>query len=414
MKLTANALRNVVENDAAIRRVQRLQPAGGKGDKIFPPTYPPESSRGSPRYVFETRRVEGRDVRCVLLDSVQSQANRLEEALLRAHRAGVIELPHIAVDFKGQKERLSYTGTGKDAKFTLGSGIEYDLSDLGVITSLDAPHRVFDAIIRDSNLDGRKFTDTAEYRELLLAKPTNALPIFKLTPSALVFGVWNSTGEGGGVGAKFARCLVSEIVGFGASEGLKTSSRIDPLGIRASVKVVGGRMDWALASGESTQDVKRPSEINHSNIRPEVVSGGVTIDYALHTTVISCPGLRRLRFPGVKDEASARTVLAALALTAITQQDSIGYSLRSRCDLVPEQAAPFEIVKSNGTTEQFEFSPTEAIEVLKQSITKVKAEGLPWNDTPLLLVPQKRLVELVAASRAQALEGEGETEESSP
>src|ERR1700730_13883402 len=72
---------------------------------------------------------DGKDVRCVLIDSVQSQANRLEEALLTSMRAGRIAIPHITVAFKNQNT---------------SNGI--DLSDLGEVTSLDAPHRVFDAI----------------------------------------------------------------------------------------------------------------------------------------------------------------------------------------------------------------------------------------------------------------------------
>jgi len=31
-------------------------------------------------------------------------------------------------------------------------------------------------------------------------------------PTALIFGAWNSTGEGGGLGAKFPRAIVSEII----------------------------------------------------------------------------------------------------------------------------------------------------------------------------------------------------------
>lgn len=75
-------LQEVVGTHSAIRRRRRLQPAGGVGDKIFPPTYPGEGQNAPPRHVFERRRIEGRDVVCVLIDSVQSQANRLEEALL--------------------------------------------------------------------------------------------------------------------------------------------------------------------------------------------------------------------------------------------------------------------------------------------------------------------------------------------
>ena len=42
MKLTLDTLKKAVEEDAAIRRVQRPQPVGGPGDKLFPPTYPGE------------------------------------------------------------------------------------------------------------------------------------------------------------------------------------------------------------------------------------------------------------------------------------------------------------------------------------------------------------------------------------
>jgi CRISPR-associated protein Csb1 len=143
MATSLGALENAVAKDAAIRRVQRLQPAGGPGDKIFPPTFPGEGTNAPPRHVFESRRIDGKDVRCVLLDSVQSQANRLEEVLLGAMRDRRIVVPHLLVDFAGQKAELN--------------GKEYDLSDLGAITSLDAPHRIFDAIIRDSELNGEAF-----------------------------------------------------------------------------------------------------------------------------------------------------------------------------------------------------------------------------------------------------------------
>ena len=344
MAISLEQLREAVGRDAALRRVQKLQPAGGPGDKIFPPTYPGERTNDSARHLFETRRINGDDVRCVLIDSVQSQANRLEEALLAGIRAGRFTIPHIVVDFTGQQAP---------------NGVA--LGDLGQITSLDAPHRVFDAIIRDSELAGVKFTETDHYEKLLLAKPTNALPVFVLSPTSLVFGAWHSTGEGGGVGAKFARCVVSEIVGVGVAEGQKGAVRIDPLGIRASVKVVGGPLDWSIATGAKGEKSERPSEINHSNIISNLVPGGVTIDHARHTAVISCAGLRRLKFPYIKDETAGRAVLAALALVALAEQERSGYALRSRCDLVCDGHAPFEIVHPDGSTESFEVDADGAL-----------------------------------------------------
>jgi len=56
---------------AAIREVVHLQPADGAGGKIFPPTY------ADGTYAFEKRMIDGTAVDTVLLDSVQSVANRL-------------------------------------------------------------------------------------------------------------------------------------------------------------------------------------------------------------------------------------------------------------------------------------------------------------------------------------------------
>jgi CRISPR-associated protein Csb1 len=183
-------LTRAVETDAALRRRQMLQPVGGKGDKIFPPTYPEERRGRGPRHVFERRRVDGRDAWCVLVDSVQSQANRLEEVLLAALRKGAITLPYVTVDFQGA-----------------------GLSGLTEITSLDAPHRVYDAILRDSLLGNQPFMKSELGIRLAQAKPTDATALLQTSPTALLFGAWHSTGEGGGLGAKFPRCLVSEIVG---------------------------------------------------------------------------------------------------------------------------------------------------------------------------------------------------------
>lgn len=390
--LTYQQLREALDSHAAIRRIQRLQPAGGPGDKIFPPTYPGAGPNEPARHAKEKRRINGQDVDCVLIDSVQSQANRLEEVLLNLIRAGKIKIPHIAVDFTGQK-------SGKT-----------EVGDLGAITSLDAPHRVFDAIIRDSEIKGTKFTDTEHYEQLVLAKPTNALKVFELSPTSLVFGVWNSTGEGGGLGAKFTRCITSEIIGVGAVEGQKGAVRIDPLGIRATVKVVGGPLDWKIASGQKGEKSARPSEVNHSNIISNLVPGGVTIDYAQHTAVLTCAGLRRLRFPGTKDEMSGRAVLAALALVALTSQDKTGYALRSRCDLICEGQASFEVVRSNGSVEKVDIDDDGAIALFNEAVSKAKEAGFPWEEERIRLVPQRRLVDLVALSRTKALTGESENE----
>lgn len=411
MVTTLEKLQNAVANAAAIRRVRKLQPAGGRGDKIFPPTYPGEG-RGTnvpPRHVFERRRINGDNVLCVLIDSVQSQANRLEEALRISRETGTVGFPLIAVDFSNTEVR-----------------------DIGRITTLDAPHRVFDAIVRDSELKGTRFRETEAGRRLTEAKAQGARAVYELSPTALVFGAWNSTGEGGGLGAKFPRCVVSEIIGVGVAtetrldtrtgelveepSGKRTGSRIDPLGIRSAIAVYRSpNGDWSLdppeQKGKDAPKAVKPSEINHSNIAPTVTPLGVSIDHALHSFVLSFAALRRLRFgAAAAAELAAHTALAALGLAAATAQDRNGYFLRSRCDLVPEESSSqaFEIVDANGGVEKVELDFGQACGLAAEAARAARAAGLGWNEQDLVLQPQAKLVQLVAESRKLALRGEAE------
>jgi CRISPR-associated protein Csb1 len=392
-----------VAKDAALRRRQHLQPAGGKGDKIFPPTYPGEGSKNPPpRHVFERRQLDGREAWCVLVDSVQSQANRLEESLLRLIADGVANIPHVVVDF-------SRTG----------------LAGISKITSLDAPHRVYDAIFRDSLLDGRPFMDSPLGRNLAKANNVDASALLETSPTALLFGCWHSTGQGGGLGAKFARCLISEIMAIEVpveeiidqrtrevetrTAGRRTGSRIDPLGILRKVEVYKGANGWGLTAAEAGEEAKkvRPSKINHGNIAPSIDSLGVTCDHLEHTFVLSFAALRRLHFGSLEKDNTGRCLLAALGLLALAEQDTRGYALRSRCDLVCDGASNPEIVHADGTTAPFSTDREEVRNLYKEAFRAAEGAGFKFPTRPVELMPQPKLVEIVRKSQELALAGLG-------
>lgn len=80
--LTIEQLTGAVEGGAvALRSIMRLQPADGPGGKVFPPTYAAAATAEN-KYAIEERQVGDQVVTTVLLDSVASQANRAELALL--------------------------------------------------------------------------------------------------------------------------------------------------------------------------------------------------------------------------------------------------------------------------------------------------------------------------------------------
>lgn len=385
LPLTLDLIHHAVRGDGAAFRLRaRLQPAGGPGDKVFPPTYAEgqdSKNKHTIKYATETRVVDGEHKPAVLLDSVASQANRMELALLEARRRGEIQLPLLAVDFAES------------------------FADLGQITSLEAPHRVYDAIFRDATLGGEAFRASEVGRQLTDASPSDARAMLRHCPTALIFGAWDSTGPRGGLGNKFQRALVSEVVGIGFAAGSKVGSRLDPLQISAKVPIEIPKDDknnWQVDDKQSKAKGK-PSDVNHSNIAPtrDDEAGGVTFEYALHTAVYSLPALRRLRFgdwdAGKSD--AARTLLAALGILALLLQRRTGYDFRSRCSLVPEQPAPLELVSADGTVQQLGVSLDEAGAIYEQALAAAKATGVSWVEDDLLLQPMPKLVSLIHASR---------------
>jgi CRISPR-associated protein Csb1 len=216
----------------AIRCTTRLTPAGGPGDKVFPPTFLNE--RGHTVYATETRLIDGHAVECVLLDSVPSQANRLELALLTAQERGEIPLPLLATHIAGY----------------------------GRVTVLEAPHRVYDAIFRDSTRDGVPFRQSALGQRLVAARPRQATALYEYCPTVLLLGGWDSHAGDSGRGAKMARALTSEIIGLHAMPGVRPASRLDPLGITVSAGPVYEAADptetWTLDAAQARHSGKTP------------------------------------------------------------------------------------------------------------------------------------------------------------
>lgn len=389
----------VAGSAAAFRCRRRLQPAGGEGDKVFPPTF------AGAVYAIEQRRVAGRDepVTCVLLDSVQSQANRMELALQKAIDEGKLRLPLVEVDFS------EHDPTG-DIEADEQAGRLIDA--IGKVTSLQVPHRLTDAILRDSELDGVPFRQSQIGKALNTVSLANATPLYELCPPALLFGMWDSTGPKGGLGPKFERAMVSEIVGIGAEwheDYRGRGVRRDPLEISKNVPVVRNedRSLRKVAEGKEKGAV-RPSEINHSSVPFDSTNSGVTVEYAEQTTTLSLICLRRLRFPvngpsnHAADEA-ARTVLAAMGLCAATLAFESGMDLRSRSLLWPDGPMIWELLERPGESpRQLELNSEQAIKLLNEALDTARNADLPWRDEPVTLRPSGELLELVRRSQQLA------------
>ena len=404
-RLTFERLRMAVAGESvALRSRTTLQPAGGQGDKVFPPTYAVERN-AEHRYAVEERHHDGKVSTSVLLDSVASQANRAELALLEGWELGELSFPVPYVDF----------------------GQEDEIGDIGKLTVLEAPHRLADAIFRDSLLEGTLFRLSDVGRAITDAQPRNATALFRYSPTGLLFGMWDSTGPKGGLGSKFQRAYVSEIVGLNAEIGKKVRSRLDPLQIekltsgerafnhRDHAEVWTFERDQAeldkrgkpiyASRGAETGEAGQPSKINHGNIPPslDTNAGGVTISQAVQTTVISLAALRRLRFAGHRRSAeiAARTAVAALGVASIAYQHEMDYDLRSRCLLIPEHPPRVELLGRDGSpAEVVTIERQVAKSILDQASSYASNAGIGWETEEMVMVPAPKLVELIKRSRA--------------
>ena len=403
-KLTFERLHDALAGDSvALRSRITLQPAGGEGDKVFPPSYSVDG-RAEHKYAVEERRTGDKTSMTVLLDSVASQANRAEMALLEGWEEGELRFPVPYVDFSDDN----------------------GVTDYDKLTVLDVPHRVADAIFRDSLLEGTLFRLSHVGRAITEATPRNAMELFRYSPTSLLFGMWDSTGPRGGLGSKFQRAYVSEIVGIDVAVGRKVESRIDPLRIEKvapEYKVFNSAEEaevWTTDPKEALMDTKgnpafasrgsesgeagQPSKINHGNIVPSIdtQAGGVTISKALQTTVISFAALRKLRFKGFGREAetAARTAVAALGVAAIAYQYENDFDLRSRCLLLPTHPPRIEMLRRDGSAEEVVALDREAAsDILSAAAKHASGAGIGWEKDNIRLEPSPKLLELIRRSR---------------
>jgi CRISPR-associated protein Csb1 len=256
------------------------------------------------------------------------------------------------------------------------------------------------------------------------------MAVYELCPTALLFGMWGSPDKPGGLGAKFERAFVSEIVAVdvvgnqssdGNGEGgidrddlvnKRAGFRIDPLNASKTVMVKPNE-DGSFQVGAGKT---RPSEINHGNIPFETVNCGIRFRFAEQTTVISLGALRKLRFPinGNDDPAvndAGRTVLAAMGLCAGVLAAEANTSLRSRCHLCPVEEREWELVDRPGRPQfRFRMTADQANALLNDAIEAASKTGLTWNEEKLTLKPSKELIDLIKQSQEAAAKEKGEGE----
>lgn len=361
---------------AGIEIRQDLRPAGGLTAK--PPSYEGDLE-------IHPRRLEGeaepRDV--VELDSVGSAANRIEDALLELHRAEDYPLPV--------------------ASTTIDSGDGRSIT----VTTLEMPHRCFDAWLRLSeDADGVKFEDSPQGHDLAVAHTRELDALLETSAHDLLLGAWDSHRKGPHGQLRIARSLTSSLLGI---LPVDTRSAEEKAALITQNKgklenpyvqqPVAARRD-PLNLGEASDLPKGAAKLSEqglSSIPPQRTKKTVSIDEARYQGYLSFPALRRLGFTEKYDDTEVRVLLALLALYGLLLRDDQGWDLRAGASFVPASPMRFTVVRPNGDNQPVELGVDEARRLLDEAIAKVDIK-----DRKIALQAGKTLDTLVQNSIADA------------
>lgn len=327
---------------AGIEIRQDLSPAGGL--PVQPPSY-------EGRLEIHPRYLDGEATprNVIELDSVGSAANRLEEVLLELHRAGRYPLPV-----------SDTTVAPKD-----GEPI--------VITTLETPHRIFDAWLRLSAAPdgGDTFEESEHGRELSLAHIGAVDVVLETSAHDLLLGAWDSHRKGPYGQLRIGRSLTSSLIGIDPVEQAQFAARRDPLNLGEASDLPAGAERLSRQGLSSIPPQQRvPFREGDDDKRVDGFHGGVAITAARYLGFLSFASLRRLGFARY-DAVEARTMLVALALYALQLRAAAGWDLRARCALVPDGEMQLTLVGGDGSREPFSLGVEEAERLFREVVGRV-------------------------------------------
>lgn len=379
---------------SVLTSVTPLEPAAGPHASVAPAKFLEGKGRtAKPVFAYERRFWDGEAVTAVLIDSKQSQSNRLEAA-------------------------VSAAIADQDPVLARTPRIELRFEDGQVYSDIDLPHRAFDGQIRAGTINGEPATVAQEYRELRNATVADARPLLERSPITLLLGGWDASRKTHA--GRYRSLLVGEIIGILSDQGRdpevnqskRGGARIDPLGARiqldqAEREAIADVQKSELSDKAYTNSYGKggkSSSLGLGGIPPSLEQlGGVTCRAVIRSHVLSFAALRALRFdsPTPEGDVACRALLAALALNGLARSDA-ELLLRANCDLVEAGPAVVTLDKRYGQKENFEpLSIEQAQELLSAAIDNaVQAANLTW-DGSILVVEGNPTILAAAADDAQ-------------
>ncbi len=316
---TLNALADDRDGPVALHLRQTLLPVEGRSSPVFPPTYAPENRQDKAGYNIDELS-DGTKV--AIIDSVGSQANRLELVFLRAE--------------KGEPE---------NPRSKLVPQIDITYADGKSVSILKAGHRLGDALIRSTVLKNR-----AHDAFIAFLDRNDATPLARLAPTSIVFGVWDSRGTG----AKLPRIIQSTIRAEDVDELTRSAQYTPPLDY-AELGV------FTEAQQEKQQGNPRSQLARRGFVHVPAVKthGGVVARGPIRRNVtVNLIALRRL--DGQNRQGLRRYILGLALVAATAPMDGF---LRAGCLLTsdPEDSAEWYSVARSGVRSLIKIDEDETL-----------------------------------------------------
>jgi CRISPR-associated protein Csb1 len=311
----------------SITLIETLEPSCGPAAIIFPPTYARKG--GEHPYAIDVLRNdippelagEKAEVNICQLDSVGSQANRMEPCFAREPFKKLV--PQFVISADWQKVNL-----------------------------LEIGHRIADGAVRFSGL-----ADVSRKAIAALGKSNNAQEMAKIAPTSLVFGFWDSRDSQ----CKSARIVSSAIHATNVAR-LKRSAQFTPafdpssIGLEAEAGVTE-------AKTEAPEELeKHPlAQIGLRAVPAVDKHGGVRVyGRIVRQTEINLVNLRALAVPnadGINEEETLKLRRYILGLCLVAGRSQTDYNLRQGCLLVLKSNTKpaAQLVYPSGKRDPFEW-----------------------------------------------------------
>ena len=317
--LTSDFLNRCANDPAgpvALHLVEHLVPIEGAGQPFFPPTF------AGVEYNID-KLIDGTQV--ALVDSVGSQANRMEPMFLREDLRELV--PQIDIAYG-----------------------EPSADNDGVVSLLEVGHRLGDAVVRCTALQKEA---NAAFRA---QQRGDAMPLAKLAPTSLVFGAWDSRDTG----AKLPRIVQSTVRAWDVSV-LRRAAQYNPALDYAAQGVIS-ETEQEKAAGKQKSDLAMRGYVHVPSTN---APGGIVARGAIRRDVsINLVALRHLK---AEQESELRAYILGLALIAAGEpQDPF---LRQGCLLVPDAEVPakWTVVERNGERTGLTWSVGKATKYAKSA-----------------------------------------------